>query len=624
MSDRYDGRYGDRYDGAGDGYRDDPRYGGGYGYDGPSSDGMSSSSAAGGYARTNDVSAYSRSSYAGRRSTSEASGAWQDTRISRRYSRSNSDSLDSLDRQSRRQVSNGGEERASRRSTARQSTRSRGETDRMDAVEYDESVAPTSRMASRDTTTRESFSRSSESYASRRPGGGRRKGPIIAGVIVALLIVGAIGAFAYINNVTGRLHAGVDQNLRDALVQTDMGKEPFYMLLLGTDKSAVRDDDEEFGGVYRTDSMMLARIDPVNRKVTLVSIPRDTLVNLGEDGYQRVNAAYAFGGPAEAVSAVSDLAGVDISHYAEIDFDGFEAIVDALGGVEVDVPIEIDDWEAGGYVPAGLQTLNGEQALVVCRARAAYADVSAAPDLMRAANQRLVLSAIAHKLLESDVATIANTVTSVADYVTTDLELNDIVGLAQIMQGLDSGNDMYTASFPTESRYIANGYTYLDAVSFQVTGTIDSSIEAGYYLLPDEKEWNKMKGRMEEGLPPSEGAMIDEATGTVMATAGADAKDVSEKNCSITVKNTTDIKGAATRTTEALKKAGFTNTVIGEAAEGFDYPETLVVYDEETRQREAQQIVDVMGQGKALLNNGSYLMDTDFLIIIGADWKTGE
>ena len=118
--------------------------------------------------------------------------------------------------------------------------------------------------------------------------------------------------------------------------------------------------------------------------------------------------------------------------------------------------------------------------------------------------------------------------------------------------------------------------------------------------------------------------MIDEATGTVMATAGADAKDVSEKNCSITVKNTTDVKGAATRTTEALKEAGFTNTVIGEAAEGFDYPETLVVYDEETRQREAQQIVDVMGQGKALLNNGSYLMDTDFLIIIGADWKTGE
>lgn len=66
------------------------------------------------------------------------------------------------------------------------------------------------------------------------------------------------------------------------------------------------------------------------------------------------------------------MAGVDISHYAEIDFDGFKEIVDALGGVEVDVPMEINDNMAGGYVSAGLQTLNGDQALILCRARHAY------------------------------------------------------------------------------------------------------------------------------------------------------------------------------------------------------------------------------------------------------------
>ena len=105
---------------------------------------------------------------------------------------------------------------------------------------------------------------------------------------------------------------------------------------------------------------------------------------------------------------VSKLTGVDISHYAEVDMDGLSAIVDAIGGVEVEVPLEIDDEDAGGYVPAGWQTLDGEHALIVCRSRNSYVETAAAPDLMRAANQRMVLSAIAHKVLASDIATIAN------------------------------------------------------------------------------------------------------------------------------------------------------------------------------------------------------------------------
>ena len=145
---------------------------------------------------------------------------------------------------------------------------------------------------------------------------------------------------------------------------------------MGTDGSDDREASEEFAGdQFRSDSIMLTRIDPVNKKVTLVSLHRDTLVDMGEYGQNKLNAAHAIGGAAMSVKTVSELAGVPISHYAEINFDGFKDIVDALGGVEVDVPMTIDDADAGGHLDEGLQTLNGDQALILCRSRHAVRPV---------------------------------------------------------------------------------------------------------------------------------------------------------------------------------------------------------------------------------------------------------
>lgn len=334
--------------------------------------------------------------------------------------------------------------------------------------------------------------------AQKKRGGGKLKYVLVA--VLALVLVGAGAAFAYYQNIEGNLHAGLDQkDLEKYLVETDLTNEPFYMLLMGTDGSSEREEDESFGGSFRTDSIILARIDPVNKKVSMVSIHRDTMVDMGEYGQQKVNAAHAFGGAALSVKTISDFAGVDISHYAEINFDGFRDIVDALGGVEVDVPVEINDEDAGGHLDAGLQTLNGEQALILCRSRNTYAD-SADPDSMRAANQRLVLSAIAEKILSSDVATIANSVTAISKYVTTDLDVSDIIGLAQAMRGMDTSTDFYTAMDPVTNKLIGDGW----------------------YTYSNEEEWKAMMKRMDEGLPPSEDAIIDEKTGTIVATNGQD------------------------------------------------------------------------------------------------------
>ena len=136
-------------------------------------------------------------------------------------------------------------------------------------------------------------------------------------------LAGAGAAFAwYIHSITSKLSKGNDSSLLNQLVAPTKTDDPFYMLLLGVDQDEER--TEEWGADqsnYRTDSIILVRIDPPNKKVTLISIPRDTMVDMGEHGTQKINAAYSFGGASYMVEQVSKLAGVNISHYAELNFE---------------------------------------------------------------------------------------------------------------------------------------------------------------------------------------------------------------------------------------------------------------------------------------------------------------
>ena len=305
----------------------------------------------------------------------------------------------------------------------------------------------------------------------------------IAVLVILLAVLVGLGVWfsSYMQKVSNKLHEGVDENLEAALSEGVKPGDPFYMLLMGVDRSQERADEAGTTDNFRSDSMILARIDPQQKSVTLVSIERDTYVDIEGYGRNKINAAHALGGPALTVSTVSKFAGVPISHYAEIDFDGFKAAVDALGGIEVDVPMEIDDADAGGYVPAGHQTLDGEQALILCRARHAYDEIGPG-DLYRAANQRMVIGAIAKKVLASDPVTMANTVTAMADYITTDMSINDIVSVATAMRGIDTENDIYSAMNPTTSSY-------------------ENGVWIEYCDLP---AWRSMMVRIDQGLPPYE------------------------------------------------------------------------------------------------------------------------
>ena len=300
-------------------------------------------------------------------------------------------------------------------------------------------------------------------------------------ILLAVLVGGGIWFWQYVQNVTNKIHEGVDENLSAALSEGVKPGEPFYMLLMGVDRSQERAGTAEYGDDFRSDSMILARIDPGQKTVSLISIQRDTYVNIEGYGYNKINAAHAFGGAALTVQTVSEFAGVPISHYAEIDFDGFKAVVDALGGIEVNVPLEINDADAGGYVPAGQQTLTGEQALILCRSRHTYDEIGPG-DFYRAANQRMVIGAIASKVLASDPVTMASSITSMADYITTDMSLEEIISVATAIRGIDTENDIYSAMNPTVSSY---------------DGTI-------WIEYADVDAWRTMMVRVDQGLPPYE------------------------------------------------------------------------------------------------------------------------
>ncbi len=141
----------------------------------------------------------------------------------------------------------------------------------------------------------------------------------------------------------------------------------------------------------RTDTIMIVHTG--SKKTTLLSLPRDTYVPIDGHGKNKLNAAFAFGGPSLLVRTVEQVTGLRIDHYAEIGFGGFATMVDAVGGVRICVDQAINDGNAGLNLQAGCQTLNGTEALGYVRSRK-----FATGDLVRVQHQRQFLSALLSKI----------------------------------------------------------------------------------------------------------------------------------------------------------------------------------------------------------------------------------
>lgn len=332
---------------------------------------------------------------------------------------------------------------------------------------------PTTGAASR-IYSRENVGRYAERARQRRRGRVIRRGLLIG--VLGVLLVGVVTAGAWVTSLMSRLNDGevITSDLLATLTDSDVTREPFYMLLLGTDG---RPGEE----TYRTDSIILARVDPTDKEVTLISIPRDTAY-VYKGSTVKINAVFSYGGSDDMVQAVNDLCGVQISEYAEINFDGLKALVDAVGGIDIYVPEGdgVDDPEAGPVViEPGQQHMNGEAALTFCRARHQFAD----GDYTRMRHQRMVLGALAEKILNNlDVTTVPALMNQLADMVKTSLNVTDIVSLINAMHGMDVDN-MYSANLPSW----AGADTYINGQSF---------------VFVDETALAEMMARVDAGEDP--------------------------------------------------------------------------------------------------------------------------
>ncbi|WP_229373280.1 LCP family protein [Umezawaea beigongshangensis] len=233
----------------------------------------------------------------------------------------------------------------------------------------------------------------------------RRPGRVILTVLVALL-VGLGALWIYVDSSLTRVDALPEYAERPA------DTPGTTWLLVGSD---ARDDltEEQKASLAtgdaagrRTDTIMLLHVPDGSGKSTLVSIPRDSYVDIPGNGRNKVNAAFAFGGPQLLAQTVEGATGLRVDRYVEVGFGGFADIVDAVGGVDMCIDEPLQDPLAGLDLQAGCQELDGTQALGFVRTRA-----FATADLQRVQNQREFLSALSEKA--TSVSTLINPFRSV-------------------------------------------------------------------------------------------------------------------------------------------------------------------------------------------------------------------
>ncbi|MFI6457433.1 LCP family protein [Streptosporangium amethystogenes] len=291
------------------------------------------------------------------------------------------------------------------------------------------------------------------SWRPKRPG--RLIVRILAGLLVVLLVV-AISGYFMINSRLTRIEALTEYEGRPAdtpgtnwlLVGSDSreGLTAAQRRKLATGKAVGR----------RTDTMMLLHIPDGDGRPTLVSLPRDSYVPIDGHGSDKLNAAYAFqdGGPKLLAKTVEKVTGLRLDHYMEIGFGGFVGIVDAIGGVEIDVKQAIKDPKAGINLKKGLQLMDGGTALGYVRTRA----TGTIPDLDRTQRQRQFFSAVVKKAASPGVLINPFTSVPLALSAADSVSVGEETGAFNLLSlGLAMGDNPVTTVVPIGSLPTING-----------------------------------------------------------------------------------------------------------------------------------------------------------------------
>ena len=278
---------------------------------------------------------------------------------------------------------------------------------------------------------------------------------VVLSAILALILALAAAGSIYVIMLNNAL--SLDEGSKaavDEVTTTVNLNDPFYLLVLGSDSregSGTSSKSYESGDNQRSDAIMLFRIDAPSKLVTMVSIPRDTPYTHPDGSVTKINETYNIGGAAYTIQAVSEITNVPISYYAEVHFSELAAIVDTLGGVEVNVDIQLSYIDAltgeKVTIEPGVQTLNGQEAQIFARARKEY---SSDQDMHRQENIRQLASSIIKSVLNRPLVELPGTILDLAEYVGTNLKTQDIISIGMIFNSSNDTMKMYTCTGPSD------------------------------------------------------------------------------------------------------------------------------------------------------------------------------
>ncbi|EEL51991.1 MULTISPECIES: LCP family protein [Bacillus cereus group] len=306
----------------------------------------------------------------------------------------------------------------------------------------------------------------------------KKKTKIIISALLLFLVIG--GGYTWflvdkassaVRNAIHDLARGDKSDLRDKAVKPISNN--VSVLIMGVDESDVR--GKKYGPAVRTDAMLLATFNKDSKTVKLLSIPRDTYTYIPiEKKKDKITHAHAYGsakngksgGPQASIDAVEKLLNVPVDYFVKFNFNSFITIVDDLGGIEVDVPVEFTEQDSHDNADAihlkkGVQKLNGEEALALARTR--HID----SDAMRGQRQQLVIEAILKKVTSLDSVTkVGNIIDDINGQFVTNLTFDDMLSFYKY--GADSsieklqlnGEDCYMSPGDKECGRASDGGTY--------------------------------------------------------------------------------------------------------------------------------------------------------------------
>lgn len=304
-------------------------------------------------------------------------------------------------------------------------------------------------------------------------------------IILTVLFIALAGVVYYIYE--SMQAAGESYNDLDGREKSDLrtesvalGKDPSSILVMGVENY----EDPNSRG--RTDTMMVLTFNPKDNSVKMVSLPRDTRVEIAERGtMDKVNHAYAFGGTEMAIHTVEKFLDIPIDYYAEIDFDAFVNIVDLVGGVTVTVPFDFEEktmHPGSRWVEfkEGEQHVSGEEALAFVRMR----KQDPRGDIGRNARQQELLKSLVDEAVKlRNVTKIDDLGRVIGENVTTNVKVSDGLSLFMSMSSFSSDN-LESISYDTNPQRI-NG------ISYQIP--VQESVEEVRNALKEHLELNSIE-----------------------------------------------------------------------------------------------------------------------------------